>query len=209
MRKNFFTLNVMAMLLIALASYTSYAQKGRERMIKRLSVERNEPFEIIDIKVNGEPVALNSKFVADDDWLKGLVISVKNKSAKPILYASIYFKFPPRGDVEESMSGRVLQWGDSSLKTDPPKSGETNKSLRPGETVQLALSPEEFAAFKIFLSAMEYKEPIQQITLSIDQTIFADDTMWYRGEQHVRTQGTPSHWTYSRRVKHQSRRRPN
>src|SRR5882762_7401491 len=91
-------LKILTLFLITCAFQTSVAQQPTELIIRRLPVEENEPIAITDIKVNGQSISLDKKFVADDDWLRSLVFVVKNKSDKLILYASIRLQFPrPEG----------------------------------------------------------------------------------------------------------------
>src|SRR5262249_5185009 len=54
----------------------------------------NEPVAISNIKVQGNPISLNSKVIVTDDWLKGFSFTLKNISSKNITYASIRLLFP-------------------------------------------------------------------------------------------------------------------
>src|SRR5436309_3522368 len=76
------------------AFHTTAAQEAKERIIRRLPVEKDEPVSMTDLKVNDQSVSLDKKFSADDEWLRTLTISMRNKSDKVILYASIQLQFP-------------------------------------------------------------------------------------------------------------------
>src|SRR6266480_3021441 len=58
------------------------------------SVEKHKtflklPLEVFEAKIGDRPVILGEKFDGDVDWLRGLKIKVRNKSDKPITWASI------------------------------------------------------------------------------------------------------------------------
>ena len=69
-------LSLSAIVLFTSVSFASTAvQQSRERVIRRLPVEQNEPLAITDIKVNDQSVSLDKQFSADDEWLRSLVFS--------------------------------------------------------------------------------------------------------------------------------------
>jgi hypothetical protein len=190
-------LKILIVILIACAFQTSVAQQPTERVIRRLPVEENEPIAITDIKVNGQSVSLDKKFVADDDWLRSLVFSVKNKSDKLILYASIRLQFPrPEGsrDIPDIYD---MSYGNGSLRVRRPTSQDTLVGMSPGETVEIRLSAQQFVSLREFLTATHYPASIEKVDLSMSHVIFADDTMWY-GEAFRRDSNDPTTWIPSR-----------
>jgi len=64
-------------------------QPIKHRTIARLPLERNEPVRIRAVKVKDIRVRHGQKFVADDDWLSGLTVTVKNRTDKTITFAAI------------------------------------------------------------------------------------------------------------------------
>src|SRR5712671_879044 len=112
-----------------------------ERLLHRLPVERGEPIVITDIKVNGQRVSFDEKFVGDDDWLKSVVFSVKNRSDKPILLVSLWLQFPrPPGSSEKISLGDVF-YGNPELLTRKPTSQERSIGIVPGQTQDIQLTP--------------------------------------------------------------------
>src|SRR5436305_15098386 len=69
-------------------------QPINHRTIARLPIERNEPVRIRVVRVKGEKVFHERTFVAEDDWLSWLTVTIKNRSDKAILSAAIDLQFP-------------------------------------------------------------------------------------------------------------------
>src|SRR5437667_5664853 len=91
-RSTLFSLSTIV--LVTSVSFASTAvQQPRERAIKRLPIERDEPLGITSVKVYGQAVSSGKAFVGDDEWMRNLVISVKNKSDKRILFVNIELFF--------------------------------------------------------------------------------------------------------------------
>ena len=187
-------LSLSAVVLFTSVSFASSAvQQSRERVIRRLPIEKNEPIGITSVKVNDRAVLSNQKFVADDDWLRGLVISVRNKTDKLILYASIQLQFP-RPVAKERFSIFDMSYGNRGLPQRPPTPSEKLVGLAPGETVDIVLSSEEFATLRQFLTGTGYPPSIKTMDLRIDQVIFEDDTMWSGGTSLRRDPKDPGTW---------------
>lgn len=192
-------LSLSAVFLFTSVSIASTAvQQSRERVIRRLPIEQNEPIAITDIKVNDRSVSLDKQFSADDEWLRSLVFSVKNKSAKLVLYAAIDLQFPRPADSQDRMAIHYMAYGNWALQTRKATSQETLVGISPGETVEIRLSVQQFVALRDFLTAIKYSSSIEKVGISIGHVIFADDTMWYAGAIAVRDSNDPTSWIPSR-----------
>jgi hypothetical protein len=192
------TLSAAILAVILCTAYRTVAQQPLERLVKRLPVEEDEPIEIADIKVDGQSVSLDKRFRADDDWLGTLVFSVKNKSNKLILFASIRLQFPRPDGSREIPSIYDMSYGNPVLQTRRTTPQDTLLGISPGETAEIRLSAQQFAALREFLSATKFPSSIENVELSISRIIFADDTMWYAGAISVRDPKDPSTWTNSK-----------
>jgi hypothetical protein len=192
------SLTIVMLTLIACAFQTSVAQQQpTERIIRRLPVEENEPIAITDIKVAGRSVSLDKRFTADDEWFRSLVFSVKNRSDKLILYASIRLQFPRPEGSPGIPAFYDMSYGNGALQTRRPTSQDALVGLSPGETVEIRLFAHQFVALRSLLDAINYPSSIEKIDLSISHTIFADDTMWYAGATCLRDPQEPSTWINS------------
>lgn len=190
-------LKILTLTLIACAFQTSIAQQPRERTIRRLPVEQNEPIAITDIKVDGRSVSLDKKFTADDEWLRSLVFSVKNTTDKLILFASIRLQFPRPAGSRDIPDIYYMAYGNGALQTRLPTSQEILVGASPGETFEIRLFDQQFVGLREFLTATHYPPSIEKADLSISNVIFADDTMWYGGSQAQRDPKDPSTWIHS------------
>jgi hypothetical protein len=188
---------VFGLVSVAVAFNATTAQEAKQRVIVRMPVEKGEPIEITDIKVNGQSVSLNKAFSADDDWLRNLVMSVRNKSDKVISYASINLRFPRPPSSQEVPAIHDMSYGNSALTTRQPSPQDPVVGISPGEIVEIRLSNQQFVALRDFLSAIKYSSSIERIDLGVGHIIFADDTMWY-GEAFQRDPNDPRTWIPSR-----------
>lgn len=198
MKTRWMSSGVMLVALMVCAFHSSVAQQPKERVITRLPVEQNEPIAITDIKVNDRSVSFDKKFSADDEWLRSLVISVKNKSDKLILYASIRLDFPRPAGSQDKMSIYDIFNGNFGLQMRPPTPEERLVGIPPGETVEIRLSVQQFVELRNFLTATRFPQSIERVEMSISHVIFEDDSMWYAGTICRRDPKEPSSWINSR-----------
>lgn len=180
-------------LIVSTVAATAQVQT-RERVIRRLPVEQNEPIGLTQVKVNGERVFAKKAFLADDQWLKGLVISVKNRSDKLILFASIQLQFPRPTGSQDPMVIDDMFYGNRALQTRPPTPDERLTGIAPGETVEIRLSEQQYVDLTQLLIMTNYSLSVEKVDLRIDSVIFEDDTMWTRGAITRRDPSDPSTW---------------
>lgn len=166
----------------------------RERTIRRLPIERNEPIAIVKVKVKGKSVFRSRKFLSDDDWLNGLTITVKNRSGKEILFASIQLQFPRPLGSEGRIALDDMHYGNYALLSRAPSAEDRAAGIAPGETAEIALSAHEVDAIKLILNGTAYPSSIEKVDLRIASVIFEDDTMWEGGSRLQRDQNNPRSW---------------
>lgn len=185
-----------ALALLASLLYVGGAaqqSQQQERIIKRLPSE-NDLIAVTDLKVNGRPVSFGQKFDADDDWLKGLIISVRNKSNKIILFVSIGLRFPRSPGSPEKISVSDIPYGNRELLTRSPIAEERLIGIAPGETGDVQLTPSRFDDLRVFLAGTGYPSSIEKVNLRLDRVIFEDDTMWDGSSLLYRDPKDPSRW---------------
>ena len=81
-----FLLFVVASLFLGalvLSFKSSGAQAFKQRVVARLSVEANEPVGIRAVRAGGLKLLNGRKFLAGDDWLRDLTITITNRTRKP------------------------------------------------------------------------------------------------------------------------------
>jgi hypothetical protein len=193
-------MNIRCLFLVAalLASFAcpfqrGFAQQATPCVIHRLPVEANEPLAITEVKASGQSVTLDQVFTANEEWLKTLTVSVKNKSDKVIVYAAINLQFPRDGSSHDRTAIFEMFYGSWTLQTRrPPK--EISVGISPGKTVEIHLSPSQFADLSGLLLATGYLTPIEKVAVGIGPVIFADDMMWYAGAKLRRDSSDPTLW---------------
>lgn len=176
------------------AIHATLGQETKQRVITRLPTEQNEPIVITAVRVHDQSIAFGEKFDADDDWLKKFSLSVKNKSDKLILFASIQLQFPRSADSQGEMAVEDVFYGNWALKRRPPAQDERIVGIAPGETVVIAMTEQESFDLQRFLSATGFSQSIERVDIRLDSVIFADDSMWTRGATARRDPQNPSTW---------------
>jgi hypothetical protein len=170
------------------------AGQGQERSIKKL-FQRNEPIKITKLKAKGRLIRLGEKFVAEDDWLKGLTISVKNTSGKSIVFIEIGIQFPrTAGATQERIAVDTLVYGSQELPLKVNDSPDTSPPIVPGETVDIKLSDEQLGAIKRLLRETNYPAQILRVEMMIRGVLFSDDTKWIGGELFRRDPNDSETW---------------
>lgn len=149
--------------------------QGQERMVDKISW-RTEPIKIVNLKTKGKPIELGKNFVEEDDWLKGLTVTVKNVSDKVIARIEIDLAFPrPGGGTKEKPNYVVsMIYG-----LDPAEaSAEALKLVQPGASVDVKLLEVNLPFIKTDLKGLGYPEKITQAQLRVEYVTFIDGTMW-------------------------------
>lgn len=170
------------------------SQPFNHRSVGRLPTERNEPLRIRAVKVKGRSVRSKERFLSDDDWLNGLTITVKNRSEKEILYASIQLQFPRTFGLADPIAVDDIDYGNRALLTRSPTPAERSAAISAGQEVDIRLNFVEHDLIRKLLSQTGYPVGINEVHLRVGKIIFEDDTMWYAGSRLQRDPTAPSNW---------------
>jgi len=185
--------SIAVLALIACIFYPSAAQQSQQRLISRFPIEKDAPIEITDIQVNGKSISFDQKFFADDDWVKGLAISLKNKSNRKIIFASFQLFFP-RQESTELVLMDELSYGPYVLLSRPPTAAERTVGIAPDETIDFKFPPNQLDGLKRFL--IDANGSFQTANFRLGRVIFDDDSMWYVGGLFRRDDKNPSGWIH-------------
>jgi len=160
--------------VIMLLQIAGHAQK-QERMIDKMSW-RSEPIRILQLKTRGRAIELGKNFEEEDDWLKGLTVTVKNVSDKVIARIEIEVAFPrPGGGTQEKPTFVTsMLYG-----LDPAEPGaEKVKLILPGESVDVKLLEVNLPLIKSALKDLGYPERITHAQIKVESVTFIDGSMW-------------------------------
>ena len=173
------------MLVVALVCCAPVcARQSGQRVIGPAPVEpgRRSPVEVVSVRVKGEDVAPGRPFAADDDWLRGLTITVKNVSDKPLIFVGLSLRLPNAADKSKSaqMTGPLSYgcWPGFPCRADAKGSyGE----IMPGAVQEVELMAANYESFMAALVKVSAALPVESVEYDVD-TVFIDaDTMWSRG----------------------------
>ncbi|MGI9107880.1 MAG: hypothetical protein ACR2G4_16720 [Pyrinomonadaceae bacterium] len=178
MKRRHLTMSKILMKLVGLFVFApafGLAQE-QERAIGKISW-RNEPIKIVKLKTKGKAIELGKKFSAEDDWLKGLTVTVENVSDKPISRIEISLLFPrPEGYSETipTFTEKMIYGLDPS----DAEAGGAQPQVLPGERVDVKLLEVNLPFIKTALESLGYPEKTTHTQIMVDAVTFNDGTMW-------------------------------
>jgi hypothetical protein len=167
---------------------------GDDRIIEKKSNSaiQNEPVEITVAKTKKGTVPFGRPFKDDDDeWTKGLTLTVKNVSSKNVVYIEIRFSFErPQDDANSAQPPLVhsLFYGTSA-----PAPDSELKVLAPDDSVNMMLADETFESLKRALVKVGYTK-VKRLRVYLSQVIFQDGSMWLLGKWYRRDPANPQTW---------------
>jgi Flp pilus assembly protein CpaB len=164
------------------------------KAVRRLPAEQNEPVTITAVTVKHQKIGLNEKFLATEDWLNGLTITLKNSSNNPILLTSVQLQFPRQEGDQGAIAVDDISYGNPALLAKPREASAASPILAPGLSADVSISSNDLERIKSLLSTGGYKGNIDVIAIRVGRTIFADDTMWYAGTNLRRDPSSPRNW---------------
>ena len=170
------------------------AQPSRDRIIKLVSWPR-EPIKIATIKVRGVRIEPGEKFQAEDDWLRGLTLSVTNISDKPICSINIALDFPRAENPDPPLREHLIFW---CIAPSPGTSESSAKPrpLKPGQSMDIVLNDSRYAELKESLRQTDYPATINRLEIMVDEIEFEGekDRKWAGGQVMRRDPDDPDRW---------------
>lgn len=154
-----------------------------------------DPIKIIKVRNKGGAINLGGNTLADDDWLKGLSVTVKNTSGKSIAFVDLELHFNgPEKSPGEIFSGYPVSYG----KVPPPEPATVDVAdiIAPDEIVDVVLADDEYERLRTFLDKDNYPKSIKGVDLTIYQVIFDDNTKWVVGSLFRRDPNNPYEWHF-------------
>ena len=193
-----------SILVFALAVFLpalNIAQQTRERFV-RLVVYKDQPVDIVNIRVKGFPINPKHKFAGDKDWLNGITITLKNITDKPVAYVSVlvgayYEKNGKRlkRDSMDAQTGIELTYGTQPPRTNEPAPPYT-APLLPGETTDLVLSVSSRDELYSLLRTESASTDLAELSVRVYEVFFEGDSdiKWETGGMLRRDPKDPRLW---------------
>jgi hypothetical protein len=151
-----------------------------------------EPIKIVSVKTrNNVKIELGQSFDEDDDWLDGLVVTVANNYDKPVTALTISLVFRRQtGDTRPPFAWN-LHFGPSPLTVEYSQR-DRHKVINAGETLELPLTPANYATLKRGFAETGYAESIQRVELEVKEVGFEDGSMLYSGTLYLQDPAYPN-----------------
>jgi hypothetical protein len=162
--------------VILLLQLTGLAQ-DHERMIDKVSW-RHEPIQVVSLKTRDKSIELGKKFSEDDDWLRGLTVTVQNTSNKAIARIEIMLIFPRPGNGSSPETANYvigMGYGKEPAEVAPD---EVLKLVLPGEMVEVKLREVNLPAIREDLEKLGFAQPIKHAQIMIRSVTFVDGSEW-------------------------------
>lgn len=160
------------------------------RTLERVPL-KNEPVQITEVRTSTKSdISLGQSFVANNDWLSGLTLKVKNVSAKQIVRAELELQFP---EVQLNNAVFILpvHYGEVPGLEEP--SSDKQAPIGPNETADIKLDNETYDGLKR-IAGGNGSVQVTKARIRISTIVFADGTAWHNGFLHIRDPNNPRRW---------------
>ena len=170
------------------------AQQTNQRIVI-LRAYKDQPVEIVSVKVKGVPIAPKRKFTVDGEWLNHITITAKNVFDKPIAYLSVLVGAPYEKDGKQISAGVELQYGAAPADPGGPAS-PYRPPLLPGESVVLVFSESLRDQLRSILISDNTSTDVSEISIRLYEIYFQGDnnTKWSTGTMLRRDPNDSRHW---------------
>jgi hypothetical protein len=152
-----------------------------------------EPVKIVAVtSKSGWAIPLGKGHLADDDWLRGLTIGIKNMTKKDILFVELELHFlRPEGSSDETITAFPIVFG-----TPPGLIAQTPSPilLPPNENWHVSLSDQEYAKIGELLANTGYPKSIKEVEIITREVVFADKTKWSEGQERDPAKEAERQW---------------
>lgn len=172
---------LFAIVVCLLLNTPAFARLSQKRDIKLVAIP-GQPVKVIEVKVGGHAVRPGDTFTADDNWLKGLRLKLKNTSGRSITALQIEFIIP------EYVTGGNAILLPINYGREPSGAGCSGVSIsaKPilnGDTVELVFTAEDYRRAGQLLAGKGVNTSISGIEIRVGMTVFGNDTAWSEGAQ--------------------------
>jgi hypothetical protein len=204
LRKVIANFSILIALVICLIVITDTHLFGLSRAIgqspkKTISYAKwkDQPVEFTTVKAAGNTLSIEAEkahteykqeFDGDDDWMKGLVIHLKNTSNKKIIYINFNLSFP-----ETDVGAVIVQPLEFGRYPDKPPVASNEKVLKPGEETDITLTDETYAGLIGSFKSRNFQK-VNTLEIILQLVIFEDDTAWLGGGLMKRDPLNPKAW---------------
>lgn len=145
----------------------------------------NQPIEVVGRAIEKKQFTDGNRVVGDRDWLKHLILSVKNVSNKNILAFDINVWIRKEGYMPTGVSIPMFfrtfttSTDSNALNADGEKKIGT---LRPGEVVKLRITDNNLSKFGAILKQYGVQD-LERVKIEIPMVYYEDESRWSGGQE--------------------------
>ena len=185
-------LTLMLPSVVYLQSQSDEANQDGDKILEN-EEDFHPPVKMTLVKSQIGVIKPGSKISDGEDWFKGLALTVRNDSEKPITYISLRIRFPrPKGQENKLDFVERLNYGESPI---PSADGQvpynSAKPIMSGESVEIKLSDEDYNDIKLALQDSKYPPSIKKIKIAVLTLGFNDGTIWVGGKRYQLDKNNP------------------
>jgi hypothetical protein len=167
--------------------------QSKKKVITQTTWRTEPPVKFVHLRTAGKEVEFEKEFDGDDDeWTRGLGITLENTSKRNIIYINVSLIFPETkaASSEGYPMASALEYGKYPRT---PSHGNYDTLLRPGEKVDLELSDSRHSDLRSFLQHYNFSK-VNALHIHLNQVIYDDDTMWMGDILFRRDPSNPNSW---------------
>lgn len=156
------------------------ASPQRDRTVAR------KPWSVEPVKVvaaknkKKEKIEIGKSFDDDDDWLDGFTVTVFNGSDKTVTAMNLEMVFRREPGDTRHPAAVGLYFGPSPRRPEYVHR-DRNKVIKPGQTGELVLTPDNYQGMKLLLEQTGFPASINRVELVIREVGFDDDSVLLAG----------------------------
>ncbi|MEQ1763415.1 MAG: hypothetical protein ABL984_09755 [Pyrinomonadaceae bacterium] len=184
-------IGAVATRLAVLREQIGVSSRGKgKRIAKTFSID--DILKIERIEMDGRAVELNDEFTAGDDWMRGVVVTIKNASAKRIVSLTVNVGFP-----ESTATGNMMMYSTTYGRRPglrPEVKIAERPMIDPDSSVQISFGGEEFVRLTRFLDERHPLSQLSRAELGFGMIHFDDGTAWSMGNMMKPDPGDPNRW---------------
>lgn len=179
---------LVCIVLLGMMTGSTAAQSLQKRILheQQLPSEAPQPVTIDNLKVNGQSIAFDQGFEADEEWLRGLSFEIKNVSGKTITHLELSLRIA--GTDGKNGSTSLFFFGKGGRLADAPA-----VSLEPNQVLQVSYSEKLYGAYKRLREHLQ-AERVNEATLEVSFAILESETGWRLGHWLRRDPDNAHRW---------------
>jgi hypothetical protein len=173
---------IVAIIAVRITAEPSRVQNSprRDRTVVR------KPWSVEPVRVvsarnkKKEKIEIGKSFDDDDDWLDGFTVTVFNGSDKTVTAMNLEMVFRREPGDNRHPAAEGLYFGPSPSRPEYVHR-DRNKVIKPGETGELVLTPDNYQGMKLLLEKTGFPTSINRVELEIREVGFEDGSVLQTG----------------------------